>query len=88
MLLNMSVASHCPILQRASEELVPLLEQYLKDEFGTPVISNATSEAYSNKSDAIALLKQQLISPVRYKQSIANNADGVDAFVEFGNGSV
>jgi [acyl-carrier-protein] S-malonyltransferase len=87
LLLNMSVASHCPLLSEASDALKPYLEKFLKDEFITPVVSNVTSEIYETKTDAISLLSKQLVMPVLYKQSIRNIENNVDMFIEFG-GSV
>ena len=83
MLLNMSVASHCPILANASVELAEILSQKLKDSF-SPVIANATAKVYVSKNEAINLLKSQLTSPVLYKQSIRAVESEVDCFVEFG----
>ncbi len=86
-LLNMSVASHCPLLSEASDALVPYLEKFLKDEFISPVVSNVTAKTYTTKADAISLLSKQLIMPVLYKQSIENIDSSSDIFIEFG-GSV
>jgi len=83
MLLNMSVASHCPLLESASAPLKELLENSLKDNF-KPVVSNVTAKPYTTKAEAIELLASQLTKPVLYKQSITNVADEVDMFVEFG----
>jgi len=83
-LLNMSVASHCPLLSEASDALKPYLEKFLKDEFISPVISNVTAEPYESKKDAISLLSKQLVMPVLYKQSIKKIDDEVDMFIEFG----
>jgi len=83
MLLNMSVASHCPLLESASEPLKELLENSLKDEF-SPVVSNVTAKPYTTKAEAIELLASQLTKPVLYKQSIANVENDVDMFIEFG----
>ncbi len=88
MLLNMSVASHCPLLASAVEPLGKKLEEVLKDEFTAPVISNVTAKGYSTKAEALDLLPQQLVSPVRYKQSIAAYDDSVDCYIEFGHGGV
>ena len=85
--LDMSVASHCELLQSAVENLKPYLEKYLKDEF-MPVISNVSTNAYTTKVEAIELLASQLTSPVKYKQSVAAHSDKVDMFIEFGNGIV
>ncbi|AII15289.1 malonyl-CoA-[acp] transacylase [Campylobacter iguaniorum] len=83
MLLDMSVASHCPILEEASLSLADELKTVIKDSFA-PVVSNVTSHKYSTKSDALELLKEQLVKPVLYKQSIKNYEDEVDCFIEFG----
>ncbi len=86
--LAMSVASHCPILEPAIEKLQPYLNDFINDEFKVPVISNVTSEAYNTKDEAIELLSNQLIKPVLYKQSVQANANNIDIYIEFGNGSV
>ena len=83
MLLNMSVASHCPILKEASLEFAKELEPLLNSSF-SPVVSNATAQIYSSKQAAINLLKEQLIKPVLYKQSIEHIDSSVDCYVEFG----
>ncbi|MCP4971000.1 MAG: ACP S-malonyltransferase [Arcobacter sp.] len=85
--LDMSVASHCELLTSAVENLKPYLEEYLEEEF-SDVISNVSTEAYCTKFDAIELLSSQLTSPVKYKQSISDNAEKIDTFIEFGNGVV
>ena len=88
MLLNMSVASHCPLLESAVEPLAQALENTLRDEFAAPVISNVTAEKYRDKATALELLPKQLVSPVLYKQSIAKFDDEVDCYIEFGHGAV
>jgi len=88
MLLNMSVASHCPLLASATAPLAEKLAEVLKDEFTAPVISNVTAKGYSTKAEALDLLPKQLVSPVLYKQSIADFDDDVDCYVEFGHGGV
>lgn len=88
LVLDMSVASHCELLNSAVEKLNPFLQDFITDDFETSVISNVTASAYNTKTEAIDLLGKQLTSPVKYKHSIAANADNVDAFIEFGNGAV
>ncbi|WP_457747633.1 ACP S-malonyltransferase [Sulfurimonas sp.] len=88
LLLNMSVASHCEILAPAQEPLAELMQKYITDDFEAPIISNVTTKAYSSKSDAVSLLKEQLVKPVKYKQSILAIAGDVDMAIEFGNGVV
>ncbi|NWF67122.1 MAG: ACP S-malonyltransferase [Campylobacterales bacterium] len=87
-LLNMSVASHCKLLEDAKIDLEKELNIYLKDSFNAPVVSNVNMEKYSKKERAIELLPMQLVNPVLYKQSIKKYEDEVDLFIEFGNGSV
>ncbi len=86
-LLNMSVASHCPILNVAQDELKKYLNNFVKDSFEVPVISNVLAKEYSTKNDAVKLLTEQLIKPVLYKQSIKSVEATCEAFIEFG-GSV
>ena len=83
MLLNMSVASHCPLLESASKPLKELLKEYLKEEF-KPVVSNVTAKKYTTKNEALEVLPIQLTKPVLYKQSIKNYEDEVDVFIELG----
>lgn len=83
LLLDMSVASHCPMLEEASISLTEELKPILRDKF-SPVISNVTSKAYTTKVEALELLKEQLIKPVLYKQSILSFDSLVDCYVEFG----
>ncbi|MGJ0354170.1 ACP S-malonyltransferase [Aliarcobacter cryaerophilus] len=87
LVLDMSVASHCELLQSAVENLKPYLLEYLNDEF-LDVVSNVSAEVYNTKDEAIELLSSQLISPVKYKQSIKAHDSKVDLYIEFGNGAV
>ena len=88
LVLDMSVASHCELLTSAVEKLQPYLEEYIKDAFETSVISNVSTNPYNTKADAIELLSSQLVSPVKYKHSVALHAQDLDLMIEFGNGSV
>ena len=83
MLLNMSVASHCPILEPASVKLANELEGVLAANFA-PVVSNVNAKIYTDKNEALVLLKEQLTHPVCYKQSINNYENEVDCFIELG----
>src|SRR5699024_5451231 len=54
-----------------------------------PVYANVTASAVTEKEEIKDLLVKQLYSPVRFEESIKNIiADGIDAFVEVGNGKV
>ena len=88
LLLNMSIASHCPLLSSAQEPLSAEMEKMVNDTFSAPIVSNVTTQKYATKSEAVTLLKDQLIKPVRYKQSIEAISSEIDMMIEFGNGSV
>jgi len=82
------VASHCDLLESAQAPLQEVMESMVQDSFAAPIISNVTTKPYNTKDEAIALLKDQLVKPVKYKQSIEAIAGDVDLFIEFGNGNV
>ena len=86
LLLDMSVASHCELLSPAQIPLESLMDSMVEDTFEAPIISNVTTKAYSTKAEAVSLLKDQLVKPVKYKQSILAIASDVDMAIEFGNG--
>lgn len=88
LLLNMSIASHCPLLESAMAPLAEAMENMISDTFSAPIISNATTQGYSTKEEAIERLKIQLIQPVKYKQSIEAIASDIEMMIEFGNGAV
>jgi len=88
LLLNMSVASHCDLLAPAQEPLKEIMESMVQESFEAPIVSNVTTQAYNTKDEAVALLKDQLVKPVKYKQSIEAIAPEVDMAIEFGNGVV
>ena len=86
LLLDMSVASHCELLAPAQEPLAELMNTMVKDTFSAPIVSNVTTQKYATKAEAVALLKDQLVKPVKYKQSILAVAPELDMAIEFGNG--
>ncbi|MDD2789407.1 MAG: ACP S-malonyltransferase [Sulfurimonas sp.] len=87
-LLNMSVASHCALLAPAQDALETLMSAMVKETFSAPIISNVTTQPYNTKAEAVALLKEQLVKPVKYKQSMLAIEGSVELAIEFGNGSV
>lgn len=88
LMLPMSIASHCPLLNNICDEFRNILDDVLLDNFTFEIISNATMESYKDKNKALELLTMQLVSPVFYKQSIKNNEKRVDCFIEFGYGNI
>ena len=88
LLLNMSVASHCPLMESARVPLREFLLEFITEEFAAPVVSNVTANPYDTKEAAVELLDLQLVKPVLYKQSIKNIEKETDLFIEFGEGGV
>lgn len=86
-ILDMSVASHCPLLANAATSLKSYLDRFVQDKFKCDVISNVTASAYNTKKEAIELLIAQLTNPVKYKHSIKAIDENVKSYIEFG-GSV
>jgi len=86
--LDMSVASHCELLNSAVDKLNPYLDKFITNDFNTNMISNVTADIYNTKEQAIDLLSKQLTSPVKYKHSIVAHATELDMMIEFGNGAV
>jgi [acyl-carrier-protein] S-malonyltransferase len=87
--LNVSVASHCPLMNGSSEKL----SEYLKDiKISKPdcdVVFNATAKTETDPGQIKNLLKRQLISPVRWAQSVEYaSSKGIDTFIEIGPKSV
>jgi len=64
------------------------METMVTDDFEAPVVSNVTTKPYATKAEAVKLLKDQLVKPVKYKQSIVAITPEVDMAIEFGNGVV
>lgn len=88
LLLKMSVASHCPLLQDAVAPFHELLETSIQDS-QTSIIANATLECYKTKSEALQNLTEQLTKPVLYHQCVSKAKElGITHFIEFGSGNV
>ena len=86
--LDMSVASHCELLNSAVDKLNPYLKSFITNNFDVSVVSNVTADFYNSKNEAIDLLSKQLVSPVKYKHSIIAKASDLDLIIEFGNSAV
>lgn len=84
LMLPMSVASHCPVLEGMCEDFRVLLEEVFCDSFAFPIISNVNAKPYDTKSQALELLANQLVKPVLYKQSIRENDSEIVSFIECG----
>lgn len=88
-LLDVSVPSHCSLMQPAADELHKLLETMVIKSPEIPVIHNFSLDTYTSGVDIKQALVKQLVSPVRWVETIENIYKlGITNIVEFGPGSV
>lgn len=85
--LAVNVPSHCALMEPAMRALGQKLENVAFQTPLFPIVSNCTAKATSDPAEIKRNIITQLVSPVRFEQSIRNlHADGVDTFVELGPG--
>ena len=88
-LLNVSGPFHSKLMKSASEHFAKKLNNINVGNAKLPVYANVTATAVTDQEEIQKLLVEQLYSPVRFEESIKNIiAEGIDAFVEVGNGKV
>ena len=86
MRLKVSGSFHSPYMEQASKELDKYMEGLVFQQPRIPLYANATAQPYS-KDRAVALLSQQVKSPVLWQRSVeALLSAGCSAFVEVGAG--
>jgi len=87
--LKISVASHCPYMEPARKALREHLKSVKVLKPSTRVVFNATAREESDPDKIKLLLSDQLVSPVRWEESVRYAADaGLRHFVEVGPRSV
>jgi len=87
--LPVSGAFHSPLMESARMGLKEALEATTVWEASIPVYANVTAKPVQKPEEIRQLLYQQLTSPVRWEEIIANMvADGSRSFVEVGPGKV
>lgn len=85
--LNVSGPFHSQMLVPAGEKLYDFLQDIDVAEGFAPYYCNADAEEITDASKVKELLKRQVYSSVRWRQTIENMiADGVDTFIEVGPG--
>ncbi|MBN2568593.1 MAG: ACP S-malonyltransferase [Deltaproteobacteria bacterium] len=83
--LPISVPCHCSLLRGAAERLGGDLDYIKIEDCGVKVIPNVDPELLHNRENTKELLKRQIISPVRWKETIEKMVYmGVDTIVELG----
>lgn len=87
--LKVSGAFHSPIMQPAGEELSEAISSVDFKDSKCPVYQNFVAKAVSEAKEIRENLKEQLVNPVRWTESVrAMVADGAVKFVEVGPGAV
>lgn len=87
--LDVSVPSHCALMQGAADELFKMMQVLPFVKPDVPVIQNVNVAASNDVDQVKVLLKEQLFSPVRWAETIRTIADeGADIVLEAGPGKV
>ena len=82
-------AFHTPYMAPARDRLRAAIASARLTDLTVPVVANIDARAHTMAADWSTLLSAQLVSPVRWKQSVQTMADlGVTTFLELGPGSV
>ncbi|MGN1318369.1 MAG: ACP S-malonyltransferase [Lachnospirales bacterium] len=86
-MLNVSGPFHTSLLESAAEKLNAELKKTEIKDMSLPVITNLTAEVVEDKSQVIDILTKQVMSPVKWEQSVRKMLElGVDTFIELGPG--
>lgn len=87
--LPITIASHSPLMAKASEGMNRLLQRLPMRDPVAPLVGNVNAEVLETEPEVYEELRAQLTSGVRWHRSIEEmKARGVDMFMEIGPGSV
>ncbi|MGI6160645.1 MAG: ACP S-malonyltransferase [Christensenellales bacterium] len=87
--LNVSIPSHCPLMQPAAEEFKAFANSMEFHKPLMPVAANTDASLSTEPDEVKDRLIEQLTLPVRFESCIRRMSDeGVKAFVELGPGKV
>ncbi len=87
--LSVAGAFHTKMMQPAVDQLSQAIAQTGFNEFSVPVIANVDALCYDSVGQISEKLLSQLVSPVRWQQSIESLLDqGYERFIEMGPGRV
>jgi [acyl-carrier-protein] S-malonyltransferase len=83
--LTVTIASHSPLMQQASQHFSELINRIHLRPPQVPLIANISAQALTTVEDLRAELSAQLTGPVQWTRSVqAMVAHGVDTFIEIG----
>lgn len=87
--LNVSGAFHSPLLDLAKNEFSKLIDSIDFNNAKFPVFTNVDANSENSSDELKRKLKEQIVSPVRWSQSLVAMKDsGVSKFLEIGPGKV
>ena len=87
--LPITIASHSPLMQRASETMSGWLDHFPPREPQATVVGNINGDVLRSKHEVDAELRDQLTSVVRWQRGVERMQElGADLFVEVGPGNV
>ena len=87
--LPITIASHSPLMAKASESMNRLLQRLPMRDPRHPIVGNTTAELLTTQPEVYQELRDQLTMGVRWQKSVEMmRAKGVDMFMEAGPGNV
>ena len=87
--LDISIASHSPLMTTASDKLGALVAKMAFHEPLTPIVSNVSGRFVTSVEELKRNVAQQVIRPVQWTGSVREMLDhGVTTFLEIGPGAV
>lgn len=86
-LLDVSIPSHCPLMQSAQDQFAPYVNKTIFRQPICPICQNVDGELHTDCDEIKRNLLAQMVSPVRWRESMMNMMKtGVTDFVEYGPG--
>ena len=89
MLLNVSVPSHCKLMDEVSIKLKNLLSTIQFNKFTIPIIKNIDARVYNDTAELVEGLSAQVREPVQWTETINFITNkGIKTFIEYGPGGI
>lgn len=87
--LDISIASHSPLMERASQQLNELASRIHLRDPDIPIIANITGQMVTTAEDIRKEIAQHVVRPVQWTGSVREMVNsGVNTFLEVGPGNV
>lgn len=87
--LPITIASHSPLMAKASEGMNRLLQKLPMHDPDAPMVGNVNADLLETQPEVYEELRDQLLMGVRWQQSVGTMKDhGADMFIEIGPGNV